>query len=246
VALAPSICSGRPTSAEHDQRRRWRAAESKYSASSTGRRCRSTFFSAEAARTGGSQRRNFHRAFPQQALHQNSPRPNLAVKRTRSGTPPGPGRRYAVHFRQPGPGVVPLWSAYLYVRHHLPANAALLRTARPSGLASLDQPALQQEFQRGATRASARRERPIAHHHCLGRSCQTSLLSSKKIAGIHVPEALHRCCLTRRSRRGPTAGHQARRAATSYHLPVGPGVLPLASASPPTLGFTKTHFVARS
>ena len=41
------------------------------------------------------------------------PRPNRAVKRTRSGAPPGPGRRYAVHFRQPGPGVTPPRSAYL-------------------------------------------------------------------------------------------------------------------------------------
>ena len=39
--------------------------------------------------------------------------PNRAVKRTRSGVPPGPGERYAVHFRSPGPGVTPLRSAYL-------------------------------------------------------------------------------------------------------------------------------------
>jgi len=51
-----------------------------------------------------------------------------------------------------------------------------------------------------------------------------------------APSSRHQCRLTRRSRRGPTAGHQARRAAFVYHLPVGPGVLPLASASPPTLG----------
>jgi len=34
--------------------------------------------------------------------------PNLSLKRSASGRPPGPGRRYAVHFRQPGPGVLPL------------------------------------------------------------------------------------------------------------------------------------------
>ena len=39
--------------------------------------------------------------------------PNPSVKRTLSGMPPGPGRRYAVHCRQPGPGVMPLRSAYL-------------------------------------------------------------------------------------------------------------------------------------
>ena len=39
--------------------------------------------------------------------------PNPSVKRTLSGMPPGPGRPYAVHFRQPGPGVMPLRSAYL-------------------------------------------------------------------------------------------------------------------------------------
>ena len=43
----------------------------------------------------------------------NTALPNRAVKRTRSGAPPGPGRRYAVHFRPPGPGVAPLRSAYL-------------------------------------------------------------------------------------------------------------------------------------
>ncbi len=40
-------------------------------------------------------------------------RPNPSVKRTHSGMPPGPGHRYAVHFLWPGPGVMPLRSAYL-------------------------------------------------------------------------------------------------------------------------------------
>jgi hypothetical protein len=35
-------------------------------------------------------------------------RPNPSFKRRANGKPPGPGRRYAVHFRQPGPGVLPL------------------------------------------------------------------------------------------------------------------------------------------
>ena len=30
-----------------------------------------------------------------------------------NGRPPGPGRRYTVHFRQPGPGVMPLAPAWL-------------------------------------------------------------------------------------------------------------------------------------
>jgi hypothetical protein len=34
--------------------------------------------------------------------------PNLTLKRSTNGMPPGPGRRYAVHFRQPGPGAMPL------------------------------------------------------------------------------------------------------------------------------------------
>ena len=34
--------------------------------------------------------------------------PNPSLKRSANGRPPGPGRRYAVHFRQPGPGVLPL------------------------------------------------------------------------------------------------------------------------------------------
>jgi hypothetical protein len=33
--------------------------------------------------------------------------PNLSLKGRSNGGPPGPGRRYAVHFRQPGPGVPP-------------------------------------------------------------------------------------------------------------------------------------------
>jgi hypothetical protein len=36
--------------------------------------------------------------------------PNLSLKGRSNGGPPGPGRRYAVHFRQPGPGVPPLAS----------------------------------------------------------------------------------------------------------------------------------------
>jgi hypothetical protein len=35
-------------------------------------------------------------------------RPNTSFKRSANGRPPGPVWRYAVHFRQPGPGVLPL------------------------------------------------------------------------------------------------------------------------------------------
>jgi hypothetical protein len=35
-------------------------------------------------------------------------RANPAFKRSPNGRPPGPGWRYTVHFRQPGPGVLPL------------------------------------------------------------------------------------------------------------------------------------------
>ena len=35
-------------------------------------------------------------------------RPNPSLKRSANGRPPGPVWRYAVHFRQPGPGVLPL------------------------------------------------------------------------------------------------------------------------------------------
>ena len=34
--------------------------------------------------------------------------PNPSLKRSANGMPPGPVWRYAVHFRQPGPGVLPL------------------------------------------------------------------------------------------------------------------------------------------
>ena len=37
--------------------------------------------------------------------------PNSSLKPSPNGGPPGPGRRYAVHFRQPGPGVPPLGPA---------------------------------------------------------------------------------------------------------------------------------------
>jgi len=33
--------------------------------------------------------------------------PNPSLKRSANGRPPGPGRRYAVHFHRPGPGVLP-------------------------------------------------------------------------------------------------------------------------------------------
>jgi hypothetical protein len=36
-----------------------------------------------------------------------STRPNKSFNRTANGRPPGPVWRYAVHFRQPGPGVLP-------------------------------------------------------------------------------------------------------------------------------------------
>ena len=35
-------------------------------------------------------------------------RPNPSFKRSANGRPPAPGRRYAVHFRHPGAGVLPL------------------------------------------------------------------------------------------------------------------------------------------
>ena len=34
--------------------------------------------------------------------------PNPSLKRSANGRPPAPGRRYAVHFRHPGAGVLPL------------------------------------------------------------------------------------------------------------------------------------------
>ena len=40
-------------------------------------------------------------------------RPNPSVKLSPNGGPRGPGRRYAVHFRQPGPRIPPLVPAYL-------------------------------------------------------------------------------------------------------------------------------------
>ena len=45
-------------------------------------------------------------AQPQRSLGAALPNPSL--KRSANGRPPGPVWRYAVHFRQPGPGVLPL------------------------------------------------------------------------------------------------------------------------------------------
>ena len=39
--------------------------------------------------------------------------PNPSVEARPNGRPPGPVRRYAVHFRRPGPGVLPLVPPHL-------------------------------------------------------------------------------------------------------------------------------------
>ena len=46
-------------------------------------------------------------------LRRSTALPNPSVKPSPNGGPPGPGRRYAVHFRPPGPGVPPSVPAYL-------------------------------------------------------------------------------------------------------------------------------------
>ncbi|CAD5374849.1 hypothetical protein RA210_U70165 [Rubrivivax sp. A210] len=52
--------------------------------------------------------RAFHR-IPWKKYLSCAVKPNLSLKRSASGRPPGPGWWwYAVHFRQPGPGVLPL------------------------------------------------------------------------------------------------------------------------------------------
>ena len=42
------------------------------------------------------------------SVSRHRPGPNPTLKRSTNGRPPGPVWRYAVHFRQPGPGVLPL------------------------------------------------------------------------------------------------------------------------------------------
>jgi hypothetical protein len=42
-----------------------------------------------------------------------NPRPNPSVKRSANGMPPGPGLWHTVHFHSPGPGGMPLATAYL-------------------------------------------------------------------------------------------------------------------------------------
>jgi hypothetical protein len=46
-------------------------------------------------------------AYSAQALSAPPARPNPSLKRSANGRPPGPVWRYTVHFRQPGPGVLP-------------------------------------------------------------------------------------------------------------------------------------------
>ena len=52
---------------------------------------------------------NVYRAAGQKLLRHLVARvlPNPSLKRSANGRPPGPVWRYAVHFRQPGPGVLP-------------------------------------------------------------------------------------------------------------------------------------------
>ena len=47
------------------------------------------------------------RSFPNIQACPGALRPNPSLKRSANGRPPGPVWRYAVHFRQPGPGVLP-------------------------------------------------------------------------------------------------------------------------------------------
>ena len=50
--------------------------------------------------------RSFH-SFPNIQAYPGALTPNPSLKRSANGRPPGPVWRYAVHFRQPGPGVLP-------------------------------------------------------------------------------------------------------------------------------------------
>ena len=43
--------------------------------------------------------------------HNSTSAPNPSLKRSANGRPPAPGRRYAVHFRRPGAGVLPSFPA---------------------------------------------------------------------------------------------------------------------------------------
>jgi hypothetical protein len=47
---------------------------------------------------------------------------SASLKRSANGRPRGPGRRYAVHFRQPGPGVLPSSPLSSNVRRHKRAS----------------------------------------------------------------------------------------------------------------------------
>jgi hypothetical protein len=91
----------------------WAAAASK-SASSLGplqRRLGYVAGQVQARGAGGDRGTPMKVAGSWQACRQHSSGaalPNPSLKRSANGGPPGPGRRYAVHFRQPGPGVPPL------------------------------------------------------------------------------------------------------------------------------------------
>ena len=69
-----------------------------YMACSHNRQCRSS---------------SWHRVNSEVPVPMHPTAPNHSVKASPNGMPPGPGRRYAVHFRQPGPGVMPSAPPYL-------------------------------------------------------------------------------------------------------------------------------------
>ena len=65
---------------------------------------RTTAPAAESAETG--QPRGVRSRSPS-PVKLRAVRPNPSLKRSANGRPPGPVWRYAVHFRQPGPSVLP-------------------------------------------------------------------------------------------------------------------------------------------
>ena len=118
------------------------------------------------------------------------------------------------------------------VRPRLPADAALLISARPSGLALLVHPPLRQTLLRGALQASTLRELRFTRHHLVGRSCQTSLFASKKKiavnSGSSQPSPAWPNPLVKRTRSGMPPGPGWRYAVHFRHP--GPGVTPPRSA----------------
>jgi hypothetical protein len=132
--------------------------------------------------------------------------------------PPGPGRRYGVHFRRPGPGVTPL-SSPLAPTLGCTKTAFEVRSAFPSvqhtepGCAASSNAKAKAKAKEAS--ASKFRARQFRHFGFLRAACRLTIRSSGRANGVPP---------------GPVGRYGV------HCLPSGPGVTPSSSPLAPTLG----------